>query len=108
MHDPWRFQQAALELEAEGLTVVQLPQSASRMIPARERLYRAVIERRITHPNDPVLNRHVASAIARDTPRGWRLDKPHRAAQIDGVIALAMAVERAEHKAEPLRLLGWL
>ena len=38
VHDPWRFQQAAIELEREGLTVVQLPQSASRMIPASERL----------------------------------------------------------------------
>ena len=66
-----------------------------------------MIERRLTHPSHPDLNRHIAAAIARDTPRGWRLDKAHRAA-IDGVIALAMAVERAEHKAEPVRLLGWL
>lgn len=54
------------------------------------------MERRITHPNDPELNRRVANAVAKDAPRGWRLDKGHRTAQIDGVIALAMAVERAE------------
>jgi phage terminase large subunit-like protein len=68
----------------------------------------AVIEGRITHRNDPKLNRHVGDAIAKDTPRGWRLDKSHRRAQIDGVVALAMAVERAEHKAEPIQLLGRL
>jgi phage terminase large subunit-like protein len=103
VHDPWRFQQAALELEREGMSVVAFPQSPSRMIPASDRLYRAIIERRITHPNDPDLNRHVASAIAKDSPRGWRVDKAHRSAQIDGVVALAMAVERAEQKPEPVR-----
>jgi hypothetical protein len=28
--------------------------------------------------------------------------------EIDGVIAVAMAVERAEEKAEPVELVGWL
>jgi phage terminase large subunit-like protein len=108
VHDPWRFQQAALELEREGLTVVSIPQSPSRMIPASERLYRAVIEGRIRHPNDPALNSHVANAIAKDSPSGWRLDRAHRSAHIDAVIALALAVERAEAKPEPVALLGWL
>jgi phage terminase large subunit-like protein len=66
-----------------------------------------VIERRIRHPNHPDLNRHVASTAAKDSPRGWRLDKAHRTAQIDAVVALAMALERAEQKPEPVRLLGW-
>jgi len=60
------------------------------------------------HPNDPALNQHVSNAIAKDTPRGWRIDKPRGRANIDALIALAMAVERAEQKAEPVRLLGWL
>jgi hypothetical protein len=29
-------------------------------------------------------------------------------ANIDAMIALAMAVERAEHKPEPVQLVGWL
>jgi hypothetical protein len=44
---------------------------------------------------------------ARATGRGWRLDKSSRGAQIDAVIALCMAVERAQYKPEPVRLLGW-
>jgi phage terminase large subunit-like protein len=78
------------------------------MIPASERIHRAVIERRITHPNDPDLNRHVSNAIAKDSPRGWRLDRAHRTANIDAVIAMALAVERAEARPDPVRLLGWL
>ena len=37
----------------------------------------------------------------------WRL---HRAGRdpIDAVIALAMALDRAEHREEPVRMLGWL
>jgi hypothetical protein len=50
----------------------------------------------------------VANCIAKDTPRVWRLDKAHRTAHIDAVVALAMAVERAEQRPEPVRLLGWL
>jgi hypothetical protein len=44
----------------------------------------------------------------RQTRRGWRLDKPERSLNIDALVALAMALERAELKPEPVRLLGWL
>jgi hypothetical protein len=52
--------------------------------------------------------RHASDAIARHSRRGWRIDKPNPRAGIDAVSALAMAVERAEHKPEPVELLGWL
>jgi len=106
--DPWRFQQAALELQAEGMPVVPFPQSNVRMVPASEGLYAAVREGRLRHPNDPELNRHVAHAVAKKTARGWRLDKVKSGDQIDAVVALAMAVERAEAKPEPVELVGWL
>jgi len=107
-YDPWRFRSEALRLEEAGLPVVEFPQSTTRMVPASERLYSAVVERRLTHSNDPALNAHVAGAIAKQTPRGWRLDKSERAAQIDAVVALAMALERAEQPARPARLVGWV
>ncbi len=40
--------------------------------------------------------------------RGWRLDSPARGENVDGIVALAMAVERASQRQEPARLLGWL
>jgi phage terminase large subunit-like protein len=82
----------------------------SALCPASERLYAAIVEGRITHPNDPDLNRHVASAVAKDTGRGWRLEKGARAAQMDAVVAMAMAmaVERAEQPAREVVLHGWL
>jgi hypothetical protein len=65
------------------MAVTAFPQSNPRLIPASERLHRAVVEQRLTHPNDPILNRHIANAVAKDTLRGWRLDKAHRTANID-------------------------
>lgn len=108
VHDPWRAQQLALELEREGMRVVQVPQSDSRMIPASERLHRSVAEERLTLPDDPELERHAANAIARETRRGWRLDKRGRTDSIDALVALAMALERADAMPEPVRVLGWL
>jgi len=49
----------------------------------------------------------VANAVARHTRRGWRIDRAG-AAPIDGCVALAMALDRAQHVAKPARLLGWL
>jgi hypothetical protein len=46
--------------------------------------------------------------VARHSGRGWRIDKPNPRANIGSMIALAMAVERAEQKPEPVELLGWL
>jgi phage terminase large subunit-like protein len=106
--DPWRFQAPALELQAEGMPVVPFPQSNARMVPASERLYAAVKDGSIRHPNDPGLNRHVAKTVARKTARGWRIDKVKSHDQIDAVVALAMAVDRAADKPEPVELLGWL
>jgi len=107
--DPWRFQQGALELEGEGLPVISFPQSNVRMVPASELLYAAVKEGRLKQPGDPELDRHMAAVVARQTERGPRLDKAKSRHQIDGAVALAMAIDRAEApKPEPARLLGWL
>jgi phage terminase large subunit-like protein len=94
-------------MEQRGSTAVNFPQSDARMCPASERLYRAVMERRIVHDGHPQLAAHVRTAVAKQKRRGWRL---HRAGRepIDAVIALAVALDRAEHAEEPVKLLGWL
>jgi phage terminase large subunit-like protein len=108
-YDPWRFQSEALRLEREhGLTMVQFPQSHTRMTVASEGLHAAIVERRLRHYGDAQLDRQIASAVARQTGRGWRLVQADRSAQVDAVIALSMAVERAQHVEEPARLLAWI
>ncbi|MEJ7894669.1 MAG: terminase large subunit [Solirubrobacteraceae bacterium] len=110
-YDPWRFQAPALELQADGLPMVEYGQSHANMVPASEALHAAIVEGNVTHDGDPELTRHVLSAAARSTGRGWRLDKATRSSQIDAAIALAMAVRAAQapvETAEPMRVLGWL
>jgi phage terminase large subunit-like protein len=88
--------------------MVQFPQCHTRLTVASDGLHRAVVERHLRHPGYRDLDAAVASAVARRTGRGWRLDKADRSAQIDAAVALAMAVERASYRVEPARLLGWL
>jgi phage terminase large subunit-like protein len=108
VYDPWRAASLAFEWEQRGIVAVQFPQSDARMIPASQRLYDAIIERRLVHPDDPEMNRHVHAALARHTRRGWRLERPDRATPIDSAVALCMAVERHAFQAEPVKLLGWI
>jgi phage terminase large subunit-like protein len=109
--DPWRFGAQALDLSKRGLRMVQFAQHDSRLVPASERLSAAILERRLRHPGDPILDAHVHAAIAKQTARGARIAhaggrQPQN--RIDAVIALAMAVDRAENRPEPVRLVGWL
>jgi phage terminase large subunit-like protein len=106
--DPWRAGQIGQELEQRGIRVSAFPQHDARMIPASQRLYDAVVEGRLVHPNDPRLNAHVAAAVAKHGRRGWRIDKANRADKIDAVVALAMALDRLENRPQPARLVGWL
>jgi hypothetical protein len=72
-------------------------------------LHAAVVEQRLRHRGFSDLDRHVAAAVTRQAPgsRGWRLDKTDLAAQIDLVVPLATAVERASVPAPSVRLIGW-
>jgi hypothetical protein len=107
-YDPMRFHSEALRLEQEhGLTTVQFDQSETRMIGASENLHRVIVEGKLTQPGDPELSRHVGAAVAKQTRRGWRLDKLAKRTQIDGAIALAIACKRVETKPAPTRWLGF-
>jgi phage terminase large subunit-like protein len=78
------------------------------MIPASDRLYRAIVEQRLTLPDNPELRAHAHAAIARHSRRGWRIDKSQRSDNIDAVIAMCMALEAAENQPAEFELLGWL
>lgn len=105
--DPWHVVGFLSETwEQRGLTVVEYPQFDSRLVPATDRLHRAVTERRLTHPDDPQLNAHLAGSMLRDTRRGVRIDK-RPGCNNDGMIALLCAIDRAEQPQHPAMFLGW-
>ncbi len=108
MYDPWRFGQAAQELEQERVTVTAFPQTDVRMVPASDRLYQAVVQQRLVLPDDEEFRQHMANTIARHGRRGWRLDKPSLEQPNDSIIALCMALEAMENQPAPVELIGWL
>jgi phage terminase large subunit-like protein len=110
--DPWRAAPMLLELGQRGITVLDWPQSNERVCPASQRLRDLIVERKLRHPGEADLDRAVALAVARQVPRGWRIDRPGgrgaRDEPIDPLVALMMAVERALAPRPEVRLLGWL
>jgi hypothetical protein len=68
-----------------------------------------VVERRLTLPNDSEFARHASDAIAPpQPPRLAHRQSPTRAPASTRSSPLCMALERAEHRPEPVELLGWL
>ena len=51
--DPWGWSRSLQLLEDEGLPMVEFPQSSSRMTPATNGLYDAVVNGVVTHLGDP-------------------------------------------------------
>jgi len=88
--DPYQLHNLMLAWEQAGIKVVEMPQTASRT-EADQALYDAILGKRITHFGHPALTEHVLNAVARETPRGFRLDKTKTSLHIDGVVALSMS-----------------
>lgn len=85
------------ELTREGLPIEDMPQHASRMIPASMNLYDLVQLGRVRHGGEPVLTEHVMNAGVREIPpAGWRMTKVTAFEHIDAAVALAMAAWVAE------------
>src|SRR5215471_657391 len=74
-YDPWTFRRSAEILEADGIPVVEFPQSPERMASASANLYRLVETGGLVHDGDPVLRSHVMAGVTKETERGWRLVK---------------------------------
>lgn len=102
-YDPFFFERSAQLLSGEGLAMVEFPQSDQRMIPASQTLHDVIVEGGLAHDGDPILRRHILSAIADQKARGWRLSKPKGSQRkIDAAIAAAIAVYTAQaHDPEP-------
>ncbi|WP_166209466.1 MULTISPECIES: terminase TerL endonuclease subunit [Bradyrhizobium] len=61
------------------------------MGPAIDALELAIIERKLIHPGNPVLNWNMANAVATTDPAGNRkLDKDKARFRIDGAVSIAM------------------
>lgn len=82
------------EWEQEGLPVVTYPQSATRMIPASQRFFEAVVEGRMKHDGNPTLARHLNNAVIKPTGQIAKETKDSKR-KIDAAVASIMAYDRA-------------
>jgi phage terminase large subunit-like protein len=95
-YDPWNFRESAEILAERGLPMLEFTQGGARMGQASETLYELIVQRRLVHDGDPLMKRHVLSAVATPTDRGgWQISKRKSLERIDGCVALAMAADRA-------------
>jgi len=100
--DPFRWTRTMQALQAEGLPVVEYPQSPSRMTPATQAFFEAALNGGLTHSGDARLARHVGNAVLKADSRGTRLAKEHKHSRrrIDAAVAAVMAFDRARQPEE--------
>lgn len=95
-YDRWRIEDLKRELGLFGGTVPLEPfgQGYKDMSPAVDTLERNVAERLLRHGGNPVLNMCASNAVVTRDPAGSRkLDKSKATGRIDGLVALAMALQ---------------
>lgn len=108
VYDPWRAGQMAIELDQQRINVSPFAQTDANMLPASDRLYRAIVEGRLVLPDDDEFRLHAANTIAKHSRRGWRLDRPNARVPNDSIIALAMALDACEQRAPVPEIVAWV
>jgi len=103
-YDRWRIEEFKRYLSEEGIDDIELiphGQGYRDMAPAIDMLERVIAERRLRHGNHPVLKMCAGNAVVITDPAGNRkLDKDKSTQRIDGLVALAMAINIASRHVE--------
>lgn len=100
-YDRWRIELMRKEFSELGLDLplIEYGQGYRDMSPALDTLEADLLNGRLRHGNNPVLNMCAANATATKDPAGNRkLDKSKATGRIDGMVALAMARAVAERE----------
>lgn len=100
--DPYRWQRSLAVLSAEGLPVVEFPQTISRMSAATAEFLTACRNGQLSHSGHPVLREHMGNAVLSEDNRGGRLVKASRsrhAGRIDAAVCAVMGYSRASWRA---------
>ena len=93
--------QASGVLDAEGYTMVLLPQNSATMADAYQLFYSMMSEGSCIHAgDDPEFAAHVLSTAAIKSDRGWRVSKMRQRQRIDALVAAVMANYGAVVQAE--------
>lgn len=95
--DPHLARVLMQRLHNDGIPAIEMRQGPLTMAPAIGDLERTVNGRKLRHNGHPILRHHLDSVVAITGSTGLtRMEKATRRDRIDGAVAAAMAVSRAE------------
>ena len=102
-YDRWGAVQMVQNLEGMGFTIVPFGQGYKDMSPPTKELMKLVLEKKIAHGGNEVLEWMVDNIYIKTDPAGnIKPDKEKSTEKIDGAIAMIMALDRAiRHGGQP-------
>lgn len=101
-YDTRFFSESALELQDEGLPMLEVPQSVERMTPICGRAAEAVLGGEIAHDGDPDLWAAVHGAAKKPNERGFTFSKVKSGQLIDPWVAVCLAISEAVRVSDPV------
>jgi phage terminase large subunit-like protein len=71
--DPWQMQSTGQRLRGAGINIEEFPQSSPRLTEASQNLYELIKSGNIVLYPDADIRLAISRAVAKETPRGWRI-----------------------------------
>lgn len=96
-YDPWGATQLAVQLQNEGVAVVETRQGYQTLSEASKDLVARVTALKVRHAGHPVLRFCAANAVVlADAAENIKPDKAKAVGRIDGIVATVMALSRVQ------------
>lgn len=94
--DRWNATQIVIELQGDGVSMVEMGQGFASMSAPSKELLRLILAKGVAHGANPVLRWMADNVSARQDPAGnVKPDKAKSTGRIDGIVASVMAIGRA-------------
>ena len=90
-YDPWQFARSAQTLQKQGIPMEEFPQTPDRLTAMGTNLYELLKGGNLIGYADEDLRAGFLHAVAKETPRGFKITKEKASEKIDVVVALAMS-----------------
>lgn len=95
-YDPWNASQIVVQLQDDGAHMVPFRQGYYSMAPAVRELEKVIVGRTMRHGGNPVLDWMAGNVtVTEDAAGNRKIDKGKSSERVDGMVALAMAMGRA-------------
>ncbi|OOS03259.1 Phage terminase-like protein, large subunit, contains N-terminal HTH domain [Moraxella cuniculi DSM 21768] len=95
-YDPWQATQLAQEMEKEGMVMVELRHTVQNLSEPMKELEALILQQRIAHGDCPILSWQASNVVAKiDAKDNIYPNKERSENKIDGIVALIMAMGRA-------------